>query len=121
MAQVSCPNHGPNGSCTKCLPRVVRTTRRLAVERLTAIGKRGQARRRELGLTVGALAERLGCTRERVYNLECYGAGMIGTVERWAAALEMDPRELAFGAPRPTATVSQAITRAPAPVRRAAR
>lgn len=87
--------------------------RRLASDRMAEIGKRGQARRRELGLTVGGLAARLGCTRERVYNLECYGAGMIATVERWAVALEMDPGELAFGVPK--VSLAQSIARATLP------
>lgn len=63
----------------------------------TPIGERGKARRLALGLSTKALAQRLGCTRERVHHLECYGASTIGTVERWAQALGMDPAELAFG------------------------
>lgn len=63
----------------------------------SAIGKRGQARRRFLDLTVAAVAVRMGVSRDRVYSLECYGAGTIALVEQWALALEMDPRDLAFG------------------------
>jgi transcriptional regulator with XRE-family HTH domain len=63
----------------------------------TAIGKRGQARRRLLELSVADVAARMGVTRDRVYNLECYGAGTIALVEQWALALEWDPRDLAFG------------------------
>lgn len=66
--------------------------------RLDAIGQRGKARRHELGLTVAQVAERIGFTDpKRLYNLECYGAGMISTVDRWARALDMDPAVLAFG------------------------
>ena len=61
------------------------------------IGKRVQARRRELNLTTSELAERLGCSIGRVYNIECYGVGSLDLVETIAAAVEMDPRVLAFG------------------------
>lgn len=61
------------------------------------IGERGKARRMALGLTTLDVARRLGCTRERLYSMECYGAASIATIERWARALDMDPRELAFG------------------------
>lgn len=67
----------------------------------SAIGKRAQVRRKQLGLTVAEVAARVGFSVGRVYNFECYGAGTIDLVERWARALEMDPRELAFG-PLPT-------------------
>lgn len=70
------------------------------------VAERGQARRRALGLSVVAIANRMGVRRARVYMLECYGAGSLEVVERWAAALDMDPGELAFGRP-------------PAPLRRA--
>jgi transcriptional regulator with XRE-family HTH domain len=63
----------------------------------SAIGKRAQARRQHLGLTVAEVAQRVGYSVGRVYNFDCYGAGTIALVERWARALEMDPRELAFG------------------------
>lgn len=64
----------------------------------TPIGERGKARRIALGLSTLALARRLGCTRERVHHMECYGVGTIRAVERWAKALDdMDPRELGFG------------------------
>jgi transcriptional regulator with XRE-family HTH domain len=66
-------------------------------EQLLAVGARGKARRRELGLDVAIVAERMNITAQRLYQLECYGAGTLATVERWAAALEMDPRDLAFG------------------------
>ncbi len=61
------------------------------------IGKRVQARRRELGLTPGELARRLGCSTGRLYNVECYGVGSLDLVEAIAGALAMDPRVLAFG------------------------
>ena len=67
----------------------------------SAIGTRAQVRRKQLGLTVAEVAARVGFSVGRVYNFECYGAGTIDLVERWARALEMDPRELAFG-PLPT-------------------
>ena len=63
----------------------------------TAIARRGRERRRKLGLSVSAIAARMGARRSRVYMLECYGAGSVVVVERWAAALDMDPGELAFG------------------------
>lgn len=68
---------------------------------LAAIGKRGQRRRRELGLSIAAIAVRLGCSRGRVYNLECYGAGSLRIVEAWALALDMPPARLAFGVSEP--------------------
>lgn len=63
----------------------------------SAIGKRAQARRKQLRLSVAEVADRVGYSVGRVYNFECYGAGTIAAVEQWARALEMDPRELAFG------------------------
>jgi transcriptional regulator with XRE-family HTH domain len=63
----------------------------------SAIGKRAQSRRKQLGLTVDEVAQRVGYSVGRVYNFECYGAGTIAAVELWARALEMDPRVLAFG------------------------
>lgn len=63
----------------------------------SAIGTRAQVRRKQLGLTVAEVAARVGFSVGRVYNFECYGAGTIAVVELWARALEMDPRELAFG------------------------
>lgn len=63
----------------------------------TAVGERARQRRRQLGLSVAEVAERVGYSRGHVYNFECYGAGTIGAIELWARALEMDPRELAFG------------------------
>lgn len=63
----------------------------------SAIGERGKARRRQLGLSVHDLGARMGVVYHRVYSLECYGAGSIHLVEQWARALDMDPRELAFG------------------------
>jgi transcriptional regulator with XRE-family HTH domain len=76
--------------------------RGLGVARLISIGHRGRRRRVELGLEVAEVAKRMGMTSGRLYNLECYGAGMIATIERWAFALdEMDPRELAFGPAAP--------------------
>lgn len=65
----------------------------------TAVAERGQARRRALGLSVAAIAHRMGVKRSRVYNLECFGAGSLAVVDKWAAALDMDPGELAFGRP----------------------
>lgn len=63
----------------------------------SAIGKRGQARRRQLRLEVAEVAARMGVRRRSVYQYECYGVGTIAVIEAWAQALEMDPRELAFG------------------------
>jgi len=65
-----------------------------------AMGIRGRARRREIGLTTVELARRLGYSRGRLYNLECYGAGSLRVIERWAKALDdADPAWLAFGRP----------------------
>jgi transcriptional regulator with XRE-family HTH domain len=61
------------------------------------IAARGKQRRRSLGLTTDDLARRLSCSRGRVHNLECYGATTITLIAEWACALEMDPRDLAFG------------------------
>jgi transcriptional regulator with XRE-family HTH domain len=63
------------------------------------VAERGRARRRALGLSVAAVARRMGVRRSRVHNLECYGAGSLVVVARWAVALCMDPGELAFGRP----------------------
>ena len=69
----------------------------------TAVAARGKARRRELGLSVRAIAKRMGARVSRVHNLECFGAGSLVVVERWAAALDMDPGVLAFGTASPAA------------------
>jgi transcriptional regulator with XRE-family HTH domain len=76
--------------------------RGLGIACLQAIATRAKRRRVELGLEPGEVARRLGISRGRFYNIECYGAGMIATVERWAHALGMDPRELAFGPTSPS-------------------
>lgn len=75
----------------------------LESHKLLAIAARGRARRVQLGLQGAEVAARMNIGRHRYYNLECYGAGMLVTIERWAAALEMDPRELAFGPATPPA------------------
>lgn len=64
----------------------------------SAIGKRVQDRRRQIGLTPAELGERLGCSAGRVYNIECYGVGTLDLVEQLARALDEDPRWIAFGA-----------------------
>lgn len=64
----------------------------------SALGKRVQDRRRQLGLTPAELGARLGCSAGRVYNIECYGVGTLDLVEQLARALDEDPRFLAFGA-----------------------
>ena len=64
----------------------------------SAIGKRVQTRRRQLGLTPAQLAERLGCATGRVYSIECYGVSGLDLVEQLARALDEDPRWIAFGA-----------------------
>lgn len=66
----------------------------------SAIGERGKARRRQLRLTVAEVAARMGVSDRCVYQYEHAGVGTVAVVELWAQALEMDPRELAFG-PRP--------------------
>lgn len=63
----------------------------------SAIGKRGQARRRQLGLSVAVVADRMGVNDRSVYQYEHAGVGTLAVIELWAQALEMDPRELAFG------------------------
>lgn len=71
------------------------TARRDAL--VLAMAARGKARRVELGHSVAWLALQLRCSRGRVYSLECYGAGSLATVLRWADALGMDPRVLIWG------------------------
>jgi transcriptional regulator with XRE-family HTH domain len=61
------------------------------------MGERGKSRRVALGLTVLDVASRMHCSIQRVYNLEAQGCGGLAVLKRWAAALDMDPRELAFG------------------------
>ncbi len=61
------------------------------------MGDRGKARREALGLTVADVARRMRCSVQRVYNLEAQGCGGLAVLKRWAAAIEMDPSELAFG------------------------
>lgn len=58
---------------------------------------RGRARRRAIGMTTDELARQLGVSRGRVYNLECYGAGNLRVLLRWAEVLGMPARELVFG------------------------
>lgn len=61
------------------------------------MGDRGKARRIALGLTVAEVARRMRSSVQRVYMLESQGCGTLHLCERWALALEMDPRVLAFG------------------------
>lgn len=65
------------------------------------MGARGKARRKALGMTAAALGERLGYSpinsQHRVCELERLGTTTVRVVRQWAAALKMDPGELAFG------------------------
>lgn len=61
------------------------------------IARRGRERRAELGLTIGEVAARMKRKATWVYLLERDGAGTLRTIRMWAKALEMSPRELAFG------------------------
>jgi len=61
------------------------------------IARRGRERRLELGLSVAEVARRMERKATWVYLLERDGVGTLGTIRRWAAALEMSPRALAFG------------------------
>lgn len=58
---------------------------------------RGLARREELGLEKNALALRLGIGTTRLSQMEVDGVEGLSAITRWAEALDMDPRELAFG------------------------
>lgn len=62
------------------------------------IARRGRARRRALGLSVHEIARRMQRKTTWVYLLERDGAGTLNTLRRWATALEMPARDLAFGA-----------------------
>ena len=62
-----------------------------------AMGRRGRARREELGVSMKELALRLGVVSQRMSQIELDGVECLGTVRRWAAALDMDPVYLAFG------------------------
>lgn len=61
------------------------------------IARRGRARRLELGLSVQDIADRMQRKTTWVYLLERDGAGTLNTLRRWAEALEMSARDLAFG------------------------
>ena len=63
----------------------------------SAVGKRVQQRRRQLGLTTAEFAARLECSVGRVYQIECYGVGNLDAVAQLARALDEDPRWIAFG------------------------
>ena len=64
-----------------------------------AMGARGRERRKQIGLSVDAVAERMNRKPTWVYRLERDGAATVFVVEQWAKALEMHPAELAFGVP----------------------
>ena len=54
-----------------------------------------RARREALGLTLQAVADRYGCTRQHVHAVEAGRCGVtVGRLARWAAALECNPADL---------------------------
>ena len=62
-----------------------------------AMAARGRERRRELGLTVGEIAKRMNRDTTWVHLMERDGCSTLTTIRRWARALEMSPKVLAFG------------------------
>lgn len=63
------------------------------------VGRRIQARREELGLSIQDLAGRLGRDARRVGEFEREGVGTLRLVAQIARALEIWPGTLAFGTP----------------------
>jgi transcriptional regulator with XRE-family HTH domain len=61
------------------------------------MGWRGRVRRDELGIPMKELALKMGVVSQRMSQIELDGVECLGTIRRWAAALDMDPVYLAFG------------------------
>lgn len=64
-----------------------------------AMAARGRARREQLGLEKNTVAVRLDIGTTRLTQMETDGVEGLSAITRWAEALDMDPRELAFGKP----------------------
>jgi transcriptional regulator with XRE-family HTH domain len=65
------------------------------------MGARAKARREALGIAKNEMAVTLDIGTGRLSQMEADGVDGISLIRRWAAALDMDPQELAFGAPEP--------------------
>jgi len=65
------------------------------------MAERGRQRRLSLGRDTKTVAQAMGITTNRLQQLETDGALGLHIIRRWAAALDMDPQDLAFGPPDP--------------------
>ena len=62
-----------------------------------ALAVRAKERRLQLGLSMQAVAQRMGRTRQCVYGMEAHGPDSLRVIQEWSAALDCSARDLLFG------------------------